>query len=225
MAKVYTKAAKDKTFSMKDLMSSKFFNLNSDDRHFRNRLKNELKVLNAPNGSFDSQVLEILRLCNDAIDEKTKVFVTDSECEEFLELMLTGIDGANIESFLDRKSKNVKHRIFDAAKSLSIDYTVLDIHWRRILKPALSSHIKKTSFKTRLASFVIYKKAKTRTDVDISEVKKFVPDRHEEDLEKELKEMERQSAGLPLYRSLLRQPRKRLLHIFDKLVDAFEDFK
>ena len=182
MAKVYTKAAKDKTFSMKDLMSSKFFNLNSDDRHFRNRLKNELKVLNAPNGSFDSQVLEILRLCNDAIDEKTKVFVTDSECEEFLELMLTGIDGANIESFLDRKSKNVKHRIFDAAKSLSIDYTVLDSHWRRILKPALSSHIKKTSFKARLASFVIYKMAKTRADVDISEVKKFVPDRHEEGL-------------------------------------------
>ena len=138
VAKVYTRAVKDKTFSMKDLMSSKFFYLNSDDRHFRNRLKNELKVLNAPNGSFDSQVLEILRLCNDAIDEKTKVFVTDSECEEFLELMLTGIDGDSIESFLDRKSKNLKHRIYDAAQSLSIDYTVLDIHWRRILKPALS---------------------------------------------------------------------------------------
>ena len=182
VAKVYTRAVKDKTFSMKDLMSSKFFNLNSDDRHFRNRLKNELKVLNAPNGSFDSQVLEILRLCNDAIDEKTKVFVTDSECEEFLELMLTGIDGDSIESFLDRKSKNLKHRIYDAAQSLSIDYTVLDIHWRRILKPALSSHIKKTSFKARLASFVIYKKAKTRADVDISEVKKFVPYRHEEGL-------------------------------------------
>jgi len=41
----------------------------------------------------------------------------------------------------------------------------------------------------------------------------------------ELEKMERQSTGLPLYRSLLRQPRKRLLYIFDKLVDAFEDFK
>ena len=220
--------SKEKSYPNLSMVNIKYpqysgINLKSHTRHFPDRLESEMEELNLKD-SFWVKLKYLRRSYYNSVDAKTKSLLTPSENEKFLEAMFGGMTSDHIEHFLHRHSKLLSHRIANAAKMFSIDMSVLDHYWKRIMKPALLNHLQPTQIRSRMISNIIHLEAQNPDEVDLKRVIELFPGRDEQELKNLVIKIAGDPTGeLPLFETLLSQPTARLLYKFDEIRGAFKN--